>query len=108
MWTDFSDEQSAFDGLWKTIIFSFISFLRFQLNEFLQLEIKQKLSSVQKITYITAIADKKIISLFCVSRVLCSPSQSAAQVKQFPQYGSNFSTNPQHKRKKTNHHLYKN
>ena len=36
-----------------------MSFLNLPLNESLQLEIKQKLSSVQKITCITAIADKK-------------------------------------------------
>ena len=35
-----------------------------------------ELSSVQKIICIAAIADKKIISVFCMSRVLCSPSQS--------------------------------
>ena len=34
--------------------------------EFPESEIKQKLSSVQKITRINAIADKKIISIFCV------------------------------------------
>ena len=44
-----------------------------QLNEFLQSEIKQKLSAVKKITWITAIADKKIISIFCVSGILYSP-----------------------------------
>ena len=32
-------------------------------------------------TCITAIADKKIMSVFCVSEVLCSPSQSAVQIK---------------------------
>ena len=36
-----------------------MSFLNLALNESLQLEIKQKISSVQKITCITAIADKK-------------------------------------------------
>ena len=30
---------------------------------------------------ITAIADKKIVSAFCVSEVLHSPSQSAVQIK---------------------------
>ena len=44
-----------------------------QLNEFLQSEIKQKLSAVKKITWITAITDKKIISIFCVSGILYSP-----------------------------------
>ena len=35
-----------------------------------------------KITCITAIADKKIISVFCVSGVLCCPLQPAAvQIK---------------------------
>ena len=52
-----------------------------QLIEFLQLEIEQKLSSVQKITCITAIADKKIIRVFCVSVLLYSPPQSAFQIK---------------------------
>ena len=72
--TDLSDEQSAFDGIQKTITFSFISFLRLQLNEFLQLKIKQKLSSVQKFTCIIAIIDK-----------ICSPPQSVVQIKQFPE-----------------------
>ena len=44
-----------------------------QLNEYLQSEIKHKLSSVQKITCITAITDKKIKSAFCLSEVLGSP-----------------------------------
>ena len=52
---------------YKLIICWFISFLSYQLSEFLQSEIKQKLSSVQKITCVTAIADKEIISIFCVS-----------------------------------------
>ena len=73
--TNSSDEQSAFDGLKKVIICLFINFLNLRLNEFLQSEIKQKLSSIQKITCITAIADKKI-SLLCVSGVLCFPPQS--------------------------------
>ena len=72
---------SAFDGLWKVIICSLIRFLSLQLNEFLELEIKPKLSSVQKIISITAIADQKIISAFCVSRVLCYPPQSAVEIK---------------------------
>ena len=45
---DSSDEQGAFDGLQKITICSFP-----------QSEIKQKLSSIQKITCITAIDDKK-------------------------------------------------
>ena len=36
---DSSNEQSAFDGLYKIVICSFISFLSLQLNEFLQSEI---------------------------------------------------------------------
>ena len=48
-----------------------MNFLSLQLNEFLQTEIKQKLSSVQKITYLTAIADKKTISVF-PTLVCCS------------------------------------
>ena len=78
---DSSDEQSAFDGLQEIIICLFISFLGLYLNEFLQSEIKQRLSSVENMTCITAIADKKIISAFCVSEVLHSPSQSAVQIK---------------------------
>ena len=44
-----------------------------------QSELKQRLASVHKVTYITAIADKKKIGLFCVSGVLCSLPQSAVQ-----------------------------
>ena len=47
-------------------MYSFISFLSLQLNGFPQSELKQ-LSSIQKITFITAIADQKIIIVFCVS-----------------------------------------
>ena len=63
--TDSSDEQSAFDGLQKITICSLISFFCLQLNEFRHSQIKQKLYSVQKITYITA--NKKIISVFLES-----------------------------------------
>ena len=70
---DSSDEQSAFAGLKIIIICSFISFLSLQLNEILQSEIKQKLSSGQKITAITY---KKLISAFCVFGVLYSPPRS--------------------------------
>ena len=52
-----------------------------ELNEFLQSEVKQKLSSNEKFACITAIADKKIISVFCVSGVLCSAPQFAVQIK---------------------------
>ena len=56
--------------------------LSLQLNDFPELEKKkQKLSSVQKFTYTTAIADKIIISLFCISGLLCSPPQFAVQIK---------------------------
>ena len=47
----------------------------------LQSEKKQKLSSVQKITCITAIADKKIRRSLSLSVVLCSPFKSAVQIK---------------------------
>ena len=57
-------------------IYSVISFLSLQLNQFLQTEIKQKIFSVLKIARITAIVDKKTISVFCVSRVLSFPPQS--------------------------------
>ena len=39
------------------------------------------LASAQKITCITGTADKKIISVFCVSGVMCSLPQSAVQMK---------------------------
>ena len=57
--------------------------MNLQMNEFLQSEIKQELSSVQKITCITAIAiaDKKIKSTSCLFGVLYSPHQSAVQIK---------------------------
>ena len=77
----------------------------FAVEWFQQSEIKQKLSLVQKITCITAIANKKIISVFCVSGVLCSPPQSAVQIRQFPQLGSIFSCNRKRKRKKANQQL---
>ena len=79
--THSSDDQSAFDELKEIIIYSFTSFLSFLLNELLQSEIKQKLSSFKKNTCVTAIADKKIISMFCVSGVLCSSPKSDVQVK---------------------------
>ena len=60
----------------------FISFLSLQLNEFLQSGIMHNLSSVQKITYITAIADKKKIIVFCASGLLRSSYHSAVQTVQ--------------------------
>ena len=50
---------------YRKFICSFTNFFSLQLNEFLQSEIKQKLSAVQKLTYIAAIADKRITSAFC-------------------------------------------
>ena len=85
-YSDSPDEQSAFERLQKIIICSFIGFLSLQLNEFLQSKIKQKLSSVQRITCTTAFADEKILNVFCVSQVLYSPPQSALQIKQFLLY----------------------
>ena len=58
-----------------------LSFLSLQSSEFLQSKIKQKLSLVQNITYFTAIVNKKTISAFCVSGVLCFPPESAVQIK---------------------------
>ena len=58
-----------------------LSFLSLQSNELLQSKIKQKLSLVQNITHFTAIANKKTISAFCVSGVLCSPPESAVQIE---------------------------
>ena len=72
-----SDEKSGLDGL----ICSFISFLSLQLNEFLQSEIEQKLSSIQKFTCVTAIANKKITRVFSVSGLLYSLPQSAVEIK---------------------------
>ena len=78
-----------------------------QLNEFLQSAIKQKLSSFQKITCSTAISDKKILSTFCISEVLCYPTLFNVQIIQFLQLGSISSWNPQRKRKKlTVNHMY--
>ena len=62
------------------------------LNEFLQSEImsvskndflKNKItnSPIQKITCITVIADKKMISMFCVPEVLHFLPKSAVQIK---------------------------
>ena len=45
---DSLDLQRAFAGLEKKIACSFLSLLNLLLNEFLQSEINQKLSSVQK------------------------------------------------------------
>ena len=63
--TDSSDKQSAFDRLQNLP--------------------KAELSSVQKIAFITAITDKKIISVFCVSGGNVPPHthtlQSAVQIK---------------------------
>ena len=70
--TDLTDEQSAFDGLKNLTICPFISFLSLQLNEFPQSEIKQ--NYLQFKTFITAIADKKIISVFFVSGVIVPPT----------------------------------
>ena len=85
-----------------------MSFLSLHLNEILQSEIKQKLFSVQKTTCITAIADKKIISVLYVSGVLCASPHSVVLIKQFLQLGSIFSRNPQLKRKKPNQQLHLN
>ena len=79
---DSSDQQSVLDGLFKISTCSFISLLSLQLNEFGQLEIKQKLSLVQKFTCIIAIADKKIIQVYSLCLwVLCSLRRSAVQIK---------------------------
>ena len=51
----------------------FLSILSLRLNESLQQEIKQELSSVQKITCITTMADKRIISVFWPSGGYCAP-----------------------------------
>ena len=57
----------------KCIWWAIESFLSLQMNEFLQSEIKQKLFPVLKFSWIPAVADKKILVVFCVSAVLCSP-----------------------------------
>ena len=105
--TNSSYEQDAFDGLKKITIYSFISFLSLQSNKLLQQsEIKQKLSSVQKMNCITGIANKKVISVFYVSGVLCSWLQSAIQTKYFLQFDSIFLWKLQRRRKTTNWQLY--
>ena len=70
---DFSDERSTFDGLQKTIICLFISFLSLQLHKFLQSKIMQTFFQFKKVACIIPITDKKIISVFYVSWVLCFP-----------------------------------
>ena len=60
------------DGLENLTVCPFISFLSLQLNEFPQSEIKQ--NYLQFKTFITAIADKKIISVFCVSGSIVLPT----------------------------------
>ena len=58
-----------------------MSFSSFQLNEFLQSEVRQKLSSVHKIPCIAAITDRGIMSIYRASGLLCSPPQSVVQIK---------------------------
>ena len=94
---DSSDEQNTFDGLEVNYMLVYKLWIPtntprgFHISTwnprgvfvgvFLQLQMKQTLSSVQKNPCITVIADKKIISLFCLSGVLCSPPQSSVQIK---------------------------
>ena len=71
-------------GIWWAIENNYL--LVYKLSEFAvewiaAIRMKQKLSSVQKITCITAIADKKIGSILCVSRELYSPPQPSVQFK---------------------------
>ena len=68
---DSSDEESVFVWQYKSFCL-FMSFSSLPLNALLQLEIKQKLSSVQKIIDITAIADKKKTSTVYIFVVLGS------------------------------------
>ena len=101
-----STNESVFDGLQKIIVCWFISFLTLQSNKFLQSEIKTgTIFSSLIFICITVIVDKKITS---VSGVLCSPPQSAVEIKQFLQLGSIFSQNLQWKRKKANPRLFVN
>ena len=69
---DLSDEDNAFDWLQKRTICSFISSLSVQLNEFLQSEIKQKLSSFQKITRNTTIWGILLPTSVCSSNLIVS------------------------------------
>ena len=62
--TNSSDEQSAFVRLYKHTIYSFFEFA---LKWIPAIRKKAELSSIQKITFITATADKKIISVLCLS-----------------------------------------
>ena len=76
--TDESDKQRTFEGLLKIIICLFMRLN--ELNEFLQSKIKQKLSSLQKTACITAIADKEMIIVFCISGVLCHPTSICCSI----------------------------
>ena len=69
---DSSDEQSAFDELHETIIYSYISYLLFSWAE-IRNGTETIFSLKSHLRY--CIADKKIISAFCISGVLCSPYQ---------------------------------
>ena len=83
--------------------------MSFQLNEFLESEVKQKLSLVQKIACTTSISDKKVIGVciyFYVFAILCSLPHSVVQIKYSLLLGSIFSWNPQRKIKKlTNNYM---
>ena len=70
--------------IWRAIENSYL--LVYKLFEFAvewihEIRNKVKLSPVQKITYITAIAYEKVMDVFCVSGVLCSLPQSAVEIK---------------------------
>ena len=86
-----SDEQSGFHGQQKIIVCLFISFLSLSVEWNSCNQIKQKKlkkSSAQKITCITAIAEKKIISVPCVWGTMLPNYASAVQMKQFLPLGS--------------------
>ena len=81
--TDLLDQPNTSDGLQKIIICSFIWFLSLQLNESLQSEIKQKLSSVQKITCITAILIRKWYWILCIWGIMVPLSRMLFKLNSF-------------------------
>ena len=93
--------------LYNLTICSFINFLSLQLNDILQSEIKQNYLQFKKITFITAIADNKIMCIICICGY-CAPQLSLLLKLNtyFLQLDSLFSWNSQRKRKKlTNNYI---
>ena len=64
--TDSSDKQSAFDGIIESYYLLVYKLFEFAGEWIPAIRNKAELFSIKKITFFTAIADKKIISVFCV------------------------------------------